>query len=73
MSTQLGRRLELPGEDILALERAGFLHDIGKVAVPDAILLKKGRLTEEEMAVMRQHSIAGDDTRCVPHTLGRSS
>jgi putative two-component system response regulator len=57
---QLGRRLSLPEEEIVALERAGVVHDIGKVAVPDAILLKKGPLTEDEMAVMRQHPVVGD-------------
>jgi putative two-component system response regulator len=58
--SMLGRRLDLPAEDIVALERAGIVHDIGKVAVPDAILLKKGPLTEEEMAVMKEHPIVGD-------------
>jgi putative two-component system response regulator len=56
----LGRSLGLPQEDIVALERAGIVHDIGKVAVPDAILLKKGPLTEEEMEVMRRHPVVGD-------------
>ncbi len=44
------------------IERAAPLHDIGKVAIPDAILLKPGRLTEEEMAVMRTHTRIGADT-----------
>jgi putative two-component system response regulator len=56
----LGRQLGLPQEEIVALERAGVVHDIGKVAVPDAILLKKGPLTEDEMAIMRQHTLVGD-------------
>ncbi|MFQ5502024.1 MAG: HD domain-containing phosphohydrolase [Phycisphaerae bacterium] len=44
------------------MERAVPLHDIGKVAIPDAILLKPGRLTESEMAVMRTHAEIGADT-----------
>ena len=44
------------------LKRAAPLHDIGKVAIPDAILLKPGRLNEEEMAVMRRHTTVGSET-----------
>ncbi|HWL94111.1 MAG TPA: response regulator, partial [Phycisphaerae bacterium] len=44
------------------LERSAPLHDIGKVAIPDAILLKPGRLNDEEMAVMRTHARIGADT-----------
>lgn len=44
------------------LKRAAPLHDIGKVAIPDAILLKPGRLNEEEMAVMRRHTTVGAET-----------
>ena len=44
------------------LERAAPLHDIGKVAVPDAILLKPGKLTEDEMEIMRRHAGVGAET-----------
>jgi len=44
------------------LERAAPLHDIGKVAIPDAILLKPGKLTDAEMTVMKTHPIAGAET-----------
>ena len=44
------------------LERAAPLHDIGKVAVPDHILLKPGRLTPQEMDVMRPHAVIGAET-----------
>src|SRR5690606_9716812 len=39
--------------------RAAPLHDVGKIAIPDAILRKEGRLTDEEFAVMRQHTVVG--------------
>ncbi|HXE74773.1 MAG TPA: HD domain-containing phosphohydrolase [Candidatus Xenobia bacterium] len=59
-ASRLGARLGLPEEDILALRRAGVLHDIGKVAIPDSILLKRGPLTPEERKVMEQHTVAGE-------------
>jgi len=59
-SVRLGEQVGLSEEQITALRRAGVVHDIGKVAVPDAILLKPGRLTEEEWAVIRQHPVVGE-------------
>ena len=59
-AVRLGLELGLPEEEIAALERGGFLHDIGKVGIPDGILLKPGRLTEREFAVMKQHTVIGD-------------
>jgi putative two-component system response regulator len=43
-----------------ALEKGGFLHDVGKIGIPDAVLLKPSRLTSGEAAVMRQHTIIGE-------------
>jgi two-component system response regulator RpfG len=51
--------LYLPDEEVRMLELAAPLHDIGKIGVPDAILLKRGRLTDEETAVMRKHPQIG--------------
>lgn len=59
-ASALGRQLTLSEEDITALARGGFLHDIGKVGVPDAILLKPARLTPAEYSVMKEHTIIGD-------------
>jgi putative two-component system response regulator len=56
----LGRQLGLGDTDLQALRRGGFVHDIGKIAVPDAILLKTGTLTTDEIEIMRQHTIVGD-------------
>ena len=61
----LGNSLGLQREQIVALERAGIVHDIGKVAVPDAILLKPGKLTEDEWKIMREHPVIGERI-CAP-------
>lgn len=65
MSSRLGMRLRLQDEDIKALRWAGIVHDVGKVAVPDSILLKPGPLTPEEIVVMRKHSEVGEKI-CAP-------
>ena len=56
----IGDRLELDAGERMALVRAGELHDIGKIAIPDAILDKPGPLTDEEWDFMRQHTILGE-------------
>lgn len=60
LSVALATQLGLSEEHRTALRRAGVVHDIGKVAVPEHILLKPGPLTPEEQAVMRQHPIVGE-------------
>jgi putative two-component system response regulator len=60
-SVSLGMRLGLPKSDLLALHRGGYLHDLGKIGVPDAILHKKRSLTEEEWAIIRTHPVRGED------------
>jgi putative two-component system response regulator len=56
----LGEQLGLSEHERLALHRGGYLHDIGKVGVPDAILLKVGPLLPAERLVMEQHTVIGD-------------
>jgi len=56
----LGRQLQLGEADLQALRRGGFVHDIGKIAIRDSILLKQGELTAEEMETMKQHTVIGD-------------
>ena len=55
MTIRLARAFGLPEEEILHIRRGALLHDIGKMGVPDHILLKSGELTEEEWAQMRTH------------------
>ncbi len=59
LSAQPDSGVRLGDEDIDHIARSAPLHDIGKVAIPDSILLKPGRLSAEEMGVMRTHSMKG--------------
>lgn len=59
-SVELGRRLGISNENLKALERGGTLHDIGKIGIPDSILLKPGKLTQEEWGIMKQHPVIGE-------------
>jgi putative two-component system response regulator len=59
-ATELGARLELDDEDLMTLGRGGYFHDIGKIALPDAILLKPGPLTAEEFEKVKEHPVVGD-------------
>jgi putative two-component system response regulator len=61
----LGRHLRLDEDSIVALRRGGYLHDLGKIAVPDEILKKDTDLTPEEWKIMREHPITGESI-CKP-------
>ena len=60
-ASNLGRYLGLEEESIVALRRGGFLHDQGKIAVPDDILKKGTNLTPEEWQIMRRHPLTGEN------------
>ena len=59
-ASALGRTIGLGEDDVSALERGGFLHDVGKVGIPDAVLLKPGPLTREEYDLIKQHTVIGE-------------
>lgn len=59
MAVVFGQALGLSFDELEALRRGGVLHDIGKLGIPDAILLKNGPLDEREWSVMRQHPAIG--------------
>ena len=59
-ASQLGRHLGLSGEELVALRRGGYLHDLGKITVPDEILKKGSDLTGAEWEIMRQHPVTGE-------------
>lgn len=55
----LGKKLNLPNEDIEKLKIGGLFHDIGKIGIPDSILLKESKLTDEEYLKIKEHPVIG--------------
>ncbi len=70
LSSSLGVAMGLPATDLIALQRGGYLHDIGKVAVPDSILFKPGPLTPDEWVIMKQHTVKGEQICAGMKSLG---
>jgi putative two-component system response regulator len=64
-SVALGKKLGLAPEQLRALHRGGVLHDVGKIGIPDSILLKPGPLTREEREVIKAHPVIGERI-CAP-------
>jgi putative two-component system response regulator len=60
-ASNLGRHLLVDDDEIVALRRGGYLHDLGKIAVPDEILKKGANLTSEEWLIMKRHPITGEN------------
>jgi putative two-component system response regulator len=58
-ATLLGSELGLGHDELSALHRGGYMHDVGKIGIPDAILLKPQKLTENEYESMKEHTIIG--------------
>ena len=56
----VGRELGLAGSDLRDLEFAAVLHDVGKIAIPDEILSRRGPLSDEEWAFVRDHTVVGE-------------
>jgi putative nucleotidyltransferase with HDIG domain len=55
----IARAMNLPSDRVRVIARGAFLHDVGKMAIPDAILRKPGRLTPDEQMIMREHAVLG--------------
>jgi putative two-component system response regulator len=60
MASAMGLVLGLPAADIRALQHGGYLHDIGKIGIPDRVLFKPGPLTPDEWEIMRSHAERGE-------------
>jgi diguanylate cyclase (GGDEF)-like protein len=60
LAAAVARRMGLPDTDIADVARAAALHDVGKLAIPDAILQKPGPLSDDEAALMRTHTLVGE-------------
>lgn len=58
-SVEIGRRMKLNQQELEKLEFSAILHDVGKIAIPDSILLKPGKLTDEEYKIIKNHTIYG--------------
>ena len=52
---QIAMLLNVPEDELIHIRRGALLHDVGKIAIPDAVLLKPGKLNSDEMALMQQH------------------
>jgi response regulator RpfG family c-di-GMP phosphodiesterase len=61
ISVHLGIAMRLDRTSLISLYRGGYLHDVGKVGIPDSILFKPGRLTAREWVVMRSHTTRGEE------------
>jgi hypothetical protein len=59
ISVDIGRQMRVSAAELEALEWGGLLHDVGKIGVPDSILLKQGKLTREERITMNAHPVLG--------------
>ena len=66
---QLGKQMNADAETIDSMMIAGRLHDIGKIGVPDAILLKPGKLTDEEFSIIKKHPLIGASILGAIHSL----
>jgi HD-GYP domain-containing protein (c-di-GMP phosphodiesterase class II) len=72
LSEAVGRQLGLHDDELVAIRQAADLHDIGKLAIPDAILDKPGPLTPEEWTFMHQHTVIGQRIVSVAPALVRA-
>lgn len=61
LTTRLARKLGVSDDEMIHLQRGALLHDIGKMGIPDNILMKEGPLTDEEWEVMRKHPVFAQD------------
>lgn len=68
-ATALGHQLGLGEHEIVALYRGGYLHDLGKIAIPDKVLFKRSSLSSAEYALMTQHTVIGDNLCGPMHSL----
>ena len=72
LAEELGQKLGMEAEDLTILKRGGILHDIGKIAIPESILLKPGPLTKEEFEIIKTHPEEGERI-CAPLKSLRST
>jgi len=59
LTVRLAKKMEVTEEELESIYRGALLHDIGKISIPERVLLKKGPLTEDEWKIMRTHPATG--------------
>jgi putative two-component system response regulator len=70
LALAIGRRMELSDDQLEELELGAVLHDVGKIGIPDQILMKPGALTAEERVIVETHPVVGDEMLAPLHMLG---
>jgi diguanylate cyclase (GGDEF)-like protein len=70
LAGEVAHRLGIDGEELIQVRHAAALHDIGKVAIPDAIITKPAALTDDEWAFMRRHTLIGERIIAAAPALG---
>jgi two-component system cell cycle response regulator len=70
---EVGKRMGIDAEEVAHLRHAASLHDIGKVAIPDAIITKPGSLTDDEWTFMRRHTLIGERILSAAPALGAAA
>jgi diguanylate cyclase (GGDEF)-like protein len=73
LAADVAARMGIAGEDLVQLRHAAALHDIGKVAIPDAIINKPAALDDDEWAFMRRHTLIGERIIAAAPALGRAA
>jgi response regulator RpfG family c-di-GMP phosphodiesterase len=73
MAVALAEALDVSGTELVEIEHGALLHDLGKVAMPDALIYKPGPLTEDEIAVIRTHAQIGHDIIAVVPSLQKAA
>jgi diguanylate cyclase (GGDEF)-like protein len=73
LAADVAARMGIDGEELTQLRHAAALHDIGKVAIPDAIITKPGALDDAEWAFMRRHTLIGERIIAAAPALGRAA
>jgi diguanylate cyclase (GGDEF)-like protein len=73
LAVEVGKRLGVEGEELTQLRHAAALHDVGKVGIPDTIIIKPTRLSEDEWEFMRRHTLIGERIVAAAPSLSKAA
>lgn len=71
LAEALGQAMNLPETELVPLREAGFVHDVGKIGIPDRILMNPGKLDAEEWEIIKSHSLRGERIIAAQSNLSR--